>query len=191
MRLFFALWPDADTRERIGRMAARLQLGARARRVPPESYHATLAFIGEVPTSRLSALRELGAAQRATRSTIRFDGCEIWAGAQVCVLAARRAPPEIIELSARLREASPVAEHQIGEPMPLRMHVTLARKVTQASAEQAQSVIAEAGDALQRELPLLEWAATSFSLIRSDTRGPHSVYTVVDTWPLLYETASE
>ena len=32
-------------------------------------------------------------------------------------------------------------------------------------------------------------ARAHFSLVRSDTGGARSVYTVVDTWPLLDETA--
>jgi len=56
---------------------------------------------------------------------------------------------------------------------PLRPHVTLARKVTQAPVPQAMSPI--------------DWRVRSFSLARSDTSGARSVYTVVDTWPLLDE----
>jgi 2'-5' RNA ligase len=55
----------------------------------------------------------------------------------------------------------------------LRAHVTLARKVSQAPVLQAMSPIA--------------WRATNFSLIRSDTGGAASAYTVVETWPLLDE----
>jgi hypothetical protein len=32
------------------------------------------------------------------------------------------------------------------------------------------------------------WQATNYSLIRSDTGGVESAYTVLDTWPLLDET---
>ena len=56
---------------------------------------------------------------------------------------------------------------------PLRVHVTLARKVVQAPVLQAMSP--------------LHWNARSFSLVRSDTGGARSVYTVVDTWQLLDE----
>lgn len=49
----------------------------------------------------------------------------------------------------------------------------LARKVAQAPVLQALSPIS--------------WNVRSFSLVSSDTSAAHSVYTVVDTWPLLYE----
>jgi 2'-5' RNA ligase len=79
----------------------------------------------------------------------------------------RKAPEALLELSARLHEA-------IGLPqLPLRAHVTLARKVTQAPVLPAMSPIS--------------WRATQFSLIRSQTGGAASAYTVLDTWSLLYE----
>jgi 2'-5' RNA ligase len=55
----------------------------------------------------------------------------------------------------------------------LRAHVTLARKVPQAPVLQVMSPF--------------DWNARSFSLVRSDTGAAHSIYTVVDTWPLLDE----
>ena len=51
--------------------------------------------------------------------------------------------------------------------------VTLARKVTQAPVLQAMSPVS--------------WRAMNFSLIRSDTGGVESAYTVLDTWSLLDE----
>jgi 2'-5' RNA ligase len=58
-------------------------------------------------------------------------------------------------------------------PATLRAHVTLARKVSQTPVPQAMSPFA--------------WSARSFSLVRSDSSGARSVYTVLDTWPLLDE----
>jgi 2'-5' RNA ligase len=84
------------------------------------------------------------------------------------VAAARAAPLGLLDLWAKLNDA-------IGLPRKrLRAHVTLARKVTQAPVPQAMSPI--------------EWQATDFSLIRSDTGGIESAYTVLDTWSLLDET---
>jgi 2'-5' RNA ligase len=53
----------------------------------------------------------------------------------------------------------------------LRPHVTLAKKVPQAPVLQAMSSF--------------EWLVRDFCLMRSDTSGVESAYTVVDTWPLL------
>jgi 2'-5' RNA ligase len=167
MRLFFALWPDPTLRERVANVAAALRLETTARRVPRENYHVTLAFMGEVASAELAALRQLGRSQRAFANEIRFDACEYWKGAQAIVAVARQAPEAVSELANKLVRSS------IVEPA-LRLHVTLARKVAQAPVPQAMSPF--------------EWDARSFSLVRSDTSLAHSVYTVVDTWPLLDKT---
>jgi len=87
-----------------------------------------------------------------------------------------------MQLSARLHERLTLHAAQLhpenrpaAKAAPFRAHVTLARKVTQAPVLKA--------------MPPFGWSAHSFNLVRSDTRGTHPVYTVMDTWPLLDETA--
>jgi 2'-5' RNA ligase len=165
--LFYALWPDVRVRKHLARAAAALPLAGDARRVPYDNFHVTLAFIGEVAASQLPALRRIGGAQRAPECTITFDGYEYWSEPQVVAAVVRESPAALIELSMALRRALSRSG------TPLCAHVTLARKVSQAPVLQALSPI--------------EWNVRTFSLVSSDTRGAHSVYTVVDTWPLLYE----
>ena len=170
MRLFFALWPDAGVRSLIADAAAALRLSGAARPVPRENYHLTLAFVGEVPSSSLAVLQQIGRSQREPACTVSLDAYEHWREPRVVVAVARETPAALTLLSTRLRAA---LQDRTTEP-PLRAHVTLARKVAQAPVPQAMSAI--------------PWHATAFSLVSSDTRGQHAVYTVVDTWPLLDET---
>lgn len=175
MRLFFALWPDAGTRERMANAVAALRL-ADGRPVPPANYHLTLAFIGEVTRTQVAVLQQIGRGQRAPGCTITIDACEYWREPQVVVAVAREPPTALVELWMRLRRD--LVLHQaalnLNRLQPsLRAHVTLARKVAQAPVLPAMSPF--------------EWSARSFSLVQSDTSGAHSVYTVVDTWPLLDE----
>ena len=167
MRLFFALWPDVDVTRQLTQLARQLDLAGQSRRIDPKNYHVTLAFVGEVPASRLAVLRQIGRSLRAPRFTFGCDSIEFWREAKVVVAAARAAPPELLDLCKKLNEAIGLT------PEPLRVHVTLARKVTQAPVPQAMS-------------PVL-WRATTFSLIRSDIGGVESAYTVLDTWSLLDE----
>jgi 2'-5' RNA ligase len=167
VRLFYALWPDVRIAKHLARAAAALPLTRDARRVPCDNFHVTLAFIGEVAASQLPALRRIGSAQRALECSIAFDRYEYWSEPQVVAAVVRECPAALIELSAALHRGLSRSE------TPLRAHVTLARKVSQAPVLQALSPI--------------QWNVRSFSLVSSDTRGAHSVYTVVDTWPLLYE----
>ena len=168
MRLFFALWPDDETRKQLAQVAAKLCLAHPSRLVPADNYHLTLAFIGEVPGSRLPDLLKIGAMQRAPRLRITFDAAEYWASSQAVVAAAQKMSPELLKLWEQLHKNLALPEQP-----NRRAHVTLARKVAQAPVLQAMSV---------------HWSAGSFGLYRSETSGVQSAYTVVDTWQLLDET---
>ena len=168
MRLFFALWPDVDAATRLVRVAASLNLTSPGRLVDAKNYHVTLAFIGEVTASRLAVLQQIGGSLRAPRCAIALDSLEFWPQSRVVAAAAQETPPGLLSLWTQLHEATGLPRAQ------LRAHVTLARKVAQPPVVQAMS-------------PIL-WRATRFSLVRSETGGAESAYTVVDTWPLLDET---
>jgi RNA 2',3'-cyclic 3'-phosphodiesterase len=176
VRLFFALWPDSHVCAHLAHAAAAVPLDGRARGVPAENYHLTLAFLGEVAAPQLGALQQIGCALRVPPCRIDFDAYEYWPEPQVVVAAARQSFAALLDLCAQLHqglsrcEAAPHFKRPIS---PWRAHVTLARKVSQAPVLQAMSPF--------------HWNARSFSLVCSDTRGGHSVYTVVDTWPLLDE----
>lgn len=181
MRLFFALCPDPDTRSLLADAASALRLSGHARRVPPENYHLTLAFVGEVSESQQASLVEIGRAQRAAACSFKVDALDYWPEPKVIVTLASEPPQPLVGLSARLQQAVALRGRNPGRPIvrtdaPLRAHVTLARKVAQAPVLQAMSPI--------------HWRARSFCLMCSDTSGSHSVYTVVDTWPLLDKTAT-
>lgn len=127
----------------------------------------TLAFVGEVSAPRLAVLQEIGRSLRAPGFTFMCDSIEFWRESRAVVATARAAPRGLHDLWTQLSNA-------IGLPWErLCAHVTLARKVTQAPVPQAMSPVV--------------WRATDFSLIRSDTRGVESTYTVLDTWSLLDE----
>jgi 2'-5' RNA ligase len=175
VRLFFALWPDSSLRVRIAHAAAALPTDTRAQRVPSENYHLTLAFVGEVAAAQLAVLQQIGCSQRFTGCTLKFDAMEYWREPRVVVATTRQIPAELHGLWADLQQALTQSQVLRFAPAPpLRAHVTLARKVAQAPVLQAMSPF--------------EWTSRDFSLVRSDTSGAHSVYTVVDTWPLLDET---
>jgi len=167
LRLFFALWPDTDAATQLTGVAARLGLQAPGRLVQPGNYHVTLAFIGEVASSRLAHWQQIGQALRAPRCTMVFNSLEHWPEPQVVAAVAQELPAPLLGLWTQLYDAADLPRSR------LRAHVTLARKVAQAPVLQAMSAIA--------------WRATSVSLVRSETGSVESAYTVLDTWPLLYE----
>jgi 2'-5' RNA ligase len=172
--MFFALWPDAVTRARIAPAAAALTLGPGARAVPPENYHLTVAFVGEIPIADIEVLRQIGRQQRAERCVIHFDAYEYWPKPAVVVAAARSIPPQLQDFW-RVLHRDLAAAGMAQAPKRLRPHVTLARKAAQAIVPEAMSSFA--------------WEARDFCLVHSVTGGVQSAYTVVDTWPLLDETS--
>ncbi len=178
--MFFALWPDDNTRTRLAEVAATLRLGGDARFAPRENYHLTLAFVGAVDECDLAVLQQIGSAQRGAACTIRFDAYDYWPEPRVVVALAREPPAALARLWTRLHQDLMNCQAVLSglrTHAALRAHITLARKVAQAPVLQAMSPIC--------------WHARSFSLVRSDPRSTHSAYTVVDTWPLLDETPKQ
>ncbi|WP_299234055.1 RNA 2',3'-cyclic phosphodiesterase [uncultured Halomonas sp.] len=73
MRLFLALEPPDDLRERLATLADLAQARCGGRRMPDASLHLTLAFLGEVDEGRLSALVEWVGCQAPTGGIWRLD----------------------------------------------------------------------------------------------------------------------
>jgi RNA 2',3'-cyclic 3'-phosphodiesterase len=170
MRLFFAVFPRLDTRLGLTSAAAALGVGREARLVPAENYHMTIAFAGEVSREQAAALRTAGAAVRCPSFEVAFDAYEYWQKAEVAVAVASACPAAVLEL----RHALHSHFDRLGlhaDPSAFRAHVTLARKVTQPPVVKAMS--------------RLSLAVRRFELVRSGRSAEGSVYTVVDSWPLL------
>jgi RNA 2',3'-cyclic 3'-phosphodiesterase len=167
LRLFFALSPDIDVATQLTNVAAQIPVNDSGRLVSLKNYHLTVAFVGEVADARLETLRRIGQSLPAC-GTVVLDSIEFWPESRAVVAAARIVPPGFFRLWTQLQEALALRERRF------RAHVTLARKVSQAPVLQAMS-------------PIL-WHPNRVALIRSDTGGQESAYTVVGTWPLLDET---
>jgi 2'-5' RNA ligase len=101
---------------------------------------------------------------------VSFDAYEYWQRPEVAVAVASECPEALLELHYALRGSL----DRLGvpaDPAAFRPHVTLARKVTQAPV----------GKAMSR----LTLTIRDFALVRSAKSAQGSVYTVVDSWPLL------
>jgi RNA 2',3'-cyclic 3'-phosphodiesterase len=170
LRLFFAIVPDPAARERIAAASQPLPMERGARRVPRENYHMTLAFVGDIAASQLPLMLKVGASQKERAFSVTFDAYEYWPKPGVMVASAHLIPDGLQRLWRQLHHE--LAEHgRALESERLRPHVTLARKVSQPPVLQAMSAV--------------DWRVRDFCLMRSDTSGIRSAYTVVDTWPLL------
>lgn len=168
-RVFFALWPDPGTRDRLV-SAATVLYGACGGRTPKaENIHLTLAFLGRIPRSRLDALRAAAgrAAGRAHGLPVERFGWfrrnrVAWAGPL-------RTPGALIKLVGSLEDALR-QDHFPFDIRPYEAHITLLRKAS------------------CREVPGLdepfEWPVREFVLVESELNEAGSIYTIIGRWRL-------
>jgi 2'-5' RNA ligase len=167
VRLFLAVAPPpAAVRDLDAALDAVRRSHPDLRWTPPERWHLTLAFFGEVLDGDLPRLRRrVGAAVRGSNALAlafagagRFDGRVLWAGVVGDVAALRR-------LAGRV-----APDERAYHP-----HLTVAR--TRAPTDlraPVQALAAYAGP---------PWTARSVDLVRSRL-GPEPRYDTVDRWPL-------
>jgi RNA 2',3'-cyclic 3'-phosphodiesterase len=157
--------------------------------VPEESLHVTLAFLGSVPERRVTELHAvarrlaLGAAASGAPILVSFDRLVHWAKPQIlCALDAeasagteaaepsRDAPLAGAPALAESLKSETLAAHFSPDLKPFRAHVTVARKVLHAPAENT--------------LPAVAWSFDAFALIESRTEPSGPVYSVIESYLL-------
>jgi 2'-5' RNA ligase len=169
MRLFFGAFQDDETSRRLWSSARSLDLQGGSRD-SPEKYYMTVVFVGQVPEHLVRDVREIGEARRSECITLRFGRWEYWPASRAVVATATDRPEPLMRLRQHL--ADELTRRGVAfDDKPLRPHITVARKPAQPP------VLPE----------LSEFTCTfrAFSLVSSVTAPAGSVYTVVDTWPLL------
>lgn len=126
MRVFFALWPDADTRKALADVAESLLAGRAARRVPPANYHLTLYFLGEVADERLPALIEAAQGLAPRPHTLEFDRGGYFRKAGVAWLGPSHVPAALRDFQAGLVQR--ITQLEFAAPARgFRPHLTIAR----------------------------------------------------------------
>lgn len=173
LRLFFALWPDADTRAALDRTGKWLHQHWEGRRTRPETLHLTLVFLGAVDASRLDELRELAAQVRAEKFALKFDQAGCWRHNRVGWLGAGETPPALATLVADLesRLQSSLFRFDKRGFVP---HITLLRKARCADAPTCGQV---------------DWPVDRFVLVESQSTESGVQYQIVGEWPLASSAA--
>ncbi len=161
MRLFLALWPSDEVRERLAAARHAWAWPPRAALVPPERLHLTLHFLGEVDAAAVRALS--GCLPACPAFTLRLERAVLWPRG-LAVLEASGTPPELLSLhealAGRLRDLGlPV------EARRLRPHVTLARHAEGAVAPESMAAVA--------------WPVRGYALVRSHAGPPLRYETIV------------
>jgi 2'-5' RNA ligase len=173
-RLFFAFWPDADTRSEMDRACRKAIRGSGGRPVVPANWHATVAFLGAVPESLLPAVCAAGAGLPGQPFELFFDGVEFWPRPQVLVAVCGQ-QPEFAGILARELWVRLTPIGLTADPRPLRAHVTLARKVQRPPQGMVMRPV--------------RWPVRDIALVQSVTDPAGANYRVLERWPLDFDPA--
>lgn len=193
MRLFVAIFPPPSAVSDLKTVVDRMHLGqatAAGRDVrldPPELWHVTLAFLGEVAEDRLPAIEDvLGSVakawtqEHATRPPLRLaDGGRFNSGPSTVVWAGIHGDSgSMRDLAGRVGTELSRADLMARDPRPYRPHLTLARCGDRLSADEITADLAEL-----RSYAGPSWTVGELVLV-SSVPGPPRRYDRLKTWDL-------
>ena len=170
LRLFFALWPDPQTRASVAVLAERVAAETGGRATTPGNVHLTLAFLGSQPRDSVAGLVARADAIDASPFVLTLDHIDCWRNNAVAWLGASETPAALASLrKALLAALAPL--HIDDEARPFAVHVTLARKIKSS---------------LRRRLPApIAWSVDGWALVASDTGAAGPVYRVLASLPFV------
>jgi 2'-5' RNA ligase len=183
MRLFVALEIPSEVRENLSAMVEKLRaISKEPRWGRPENLHVTLKFLGEVPETKLDALRTALEQIRSEQPvTLEFRGVGFfpnekhprvfWAGIEASTNLMRLAG----DIEGALEKLGIPREQRLFSP-----HLTLARFERPGVPEKLRSAIAEG---TQREFGTLR--TNEFHLIQSKLKPTGAEYTTLASFPFV------
>ncbi len=166
-RLFFALWPDPATRDKLHAVGQHAKL-ATARIIPAQNLHMTLVFLGNSGDVQRQQLLQKAADVSGRALMLEINVSGVWKKLQLFWLAPSRPSPDLAALQSRLAALAGACGFAI-ESREYRPHITLARKVNTA---------------IQAEFLPIRWNIGDFCLIESITRKEGAEYRIIHRWPL-------
>lgn len=166
MRLFFALWPPPKTAHALAHWAAEVAKQTGGTLTRPENIHLTLAFLGDADPAKAH-----NAASRVQGSpfSLPIDHAHYWKHNKIAWVGPQTMPQPLASLVEQLHAALK-AQAFVLEDRPFAAHITLLRK-----AGLAKSL---------PPLPVVQWPAKEFVLMRSRTSAKGSTYEAVERFPL-------
>lgn len=169
-RVFFALWPDADTCTRLEALAGKAHAAFGGRRMLADTLHMTLAFIGQIDAARvdlaLASADGIGS-HRAFSMTI--DRLRCWPHNRIVWCGPRTVPAALTDVSSLLCEQLSNAGFRL-ESRPFAAHATLLRN-------------ADCSCAVPEFVPF-EWKVGQVVLAEASLASAGARYRIVGRWPL-------
>ena len=167
MRLFFALWPPAETARALFDWAQASQRLTGGRVTDQAKIHLTLAFLGEAdPPRAIAAARRVNAAAH----TLSIEEGRYWRENNIVWAGPRETPPALKALCEKL-SIELYREEFILERRPFAAHVTLLRKARAAKLPPLPET--------------LDWPVEEFVLVRSSVSSNGSTYEPLERFRLM------
>lgn len=169
-RLFFALWPDADTARTIWQASAGLVPRGVGRRLPPEHLHITLAFLGSLKPEQQACMAAAAETVHGEPFTLQLDQPGHFPRPQVVWLGTQVIPKALLRLQELLVLRLTNSCGYQPEQRAFVPHLTLWRKVKRVEIPQ--------------NMPPIAWNVQRFVLASSQTFPTGAQYSIVREWPL-------
>ncbi|MGZ5075079.1 MAG: RNA 2',3'-cyclic phosphodiesterase [Methylobacter sp.] len=166
-RLFFALWPDDETRKALAHLTQAITAEG-LRWTPPHNLHVTLVFLGSVDTDTEVLIKQSVADVSARPFTLIFDSLSYWSKPNIlCLTCRQNVPEEAVLLASSLSTIAATCNLQ-PEAGPYTPHITLARH-----ARYLPNITIEQ----------IAWHAEAFCLVESCSKPDGVFYKVIQRWP--------
>ena len=176
-RLFFALWPDATACATLDLLARDCAVRTGGRAPAATNLHLTLAFLGNVPTSRLTTLRDIGPIAAATVPPFTLALDRIGAFHKQGIAWVGPSSPDVAleRLVHTLSDELDVAGFEL-ERRAFHPHVTLVRRGR-------TRLLAATRSGVPLKVPIV-WTVARLTLAASEQAPGGSRYRALDAWAL-------
>ncbi len=167
-RLFFALWPDDETRATLAALI-HTQIRRNGHAVPATNLHITLAFLGNQSSEQRTCLETAATSVSASHFELIIDRLGLWVRPRIFWAGPSAVPDALTALVERLNQSLAVCGYQ-PEKRRFQAHITLARKALRPPT--------------QIQIPAIAWPVRDFCLVESVAGEQGSEYRVIGRWPL-------
>jgi 2'-5' RNA ligase len=165
-RLFFALWPDLETRAKCAAISTTLKSFGRP--VHPDNLHATLVFLGSVDETIETKLIDTASAVNFAKISIRFDSLNYWRRPRIICLCGKPEDSAVALLVGQLNTMAATLEIPTDD-RPYQAHITLLRKANKLPPLAFEPIV---------------WQSDAFCLVESCSTPEGVAYRVLKTWQI-------
>jgi 2'-5' RNA ligase len=165
-RLFFALWPDDETRQALARLSQVIK-AKDLKWVKPHNLHVTLVFLGQVDKEARLLIRQSVTDIAVQPFALLFDSLSYWKIPGIlCLTSQQPVPKEAMILTAALKSA--VEKYGLHTDLrPYIPHITLARHARYLPDVKIEPI---------------NWRSEAFCLVESCSEPEGVFYKVRERW---------